>query len=59
MEEVSPRPVYLWVTEGREELREALQTYYGMMGRDPEAGVPLAYKLQELDVAWETEYLPR
>ena len=43
----------------REELREALQTYYGMMGWDPETGVPLAYKLQELDVAWATEYLPK
>jgi aldehyde:ferredoxin oxidoreductase len=35
-------------------LREAVQTYYGMMGWD-EKGVPRAEKLQELDLAWLTE----
>jgi aldehyde:ferredoxin oxidoreductase len=43
----------------REELREAMHTYYGMMGWNPETGVPLAGKLQELDVAWAEAYLPR
>ncbi len=43
----------------REELREAMHTYYGMMGWNPETGVPLAGKLQELDVAWAAGYLPK
>ena len=43
----------------REELREAIQLYYAMMGWDPETGVPLPAKLHELDVAWATEYLPK
>jgi len=30
-----------------------------MMGWDPATGAPLAGKLQELDVAWAGEYLPR
>ena len=42
----------------REELREAVHTYYGMMGWDTETGVPTAAKLQELGVAWAAEYLP-
>ena len=32
----------------REELLEAMHTYYGMMGWDEETGVPLAVKLEEL-----------
>ncbi len=43
----------------REELREAMHTYYSMMGWDPATGAPLTGKLQELDVAWAGEYLPR
>ena len=43
----------------REELREAMHTYYSMMGWDDETGVPLAVKLQELDVAWAEAYLPK
>jgi len=35
-----------------------MHTYYSMMGWDRETGVPLAGKLQELDVAWAAEYLP-
>ncbi|NLX43347.1 MAG: aldehyde ferredoxin oxidoreductase, partial [Chloroflexi bacterium] len=42
----------------REELREAVQLYYGMMGWDPESGRPSMGKLQELDIAWAAEYLP-
>jgi len=42
----------------REELRQAVHTYYAMAGWDPETGVPLPGKLQELDVAWAIEYLP-
>jgi aldehyde:ferredoxin oxidoreductase len=43
----------------REELREAVHTYYGMMGWDTETGVPKAEKLQELGVGWAAEYLPK
>ncbi len=41
----------------REELHEAVQTYYGMMGWDTQTGDPLIGTLQELDVAWAAEYL--
>jgi aldehyde:ferredoxin oxidoreductase len=40
------------------ELREAVHTYYGMMGWDRETGVPTLGKLQELNVGWAAEYLP-
>jgi aldehyde:ferredoxin oxidoreductase len=43
----------------REELREAVHTYYGMMGWAPETGRPLTAKLQELDIAWAETYLPK
>jgi aldehyde:ferredoxin oxidoreductase len=43
----------------REELREAVHTYYGMMGWNRETGVPTVDKLQELDVAWAEAYLPK
>jgi aldehyde:ferredoxin oxidoreductase len=42
----------------REELRQAMHTYYGMMGWDRETGVPAVEKLQELDVAWAAGHLP-
>jgi len=42
----------------REELREAIHTYYGMMGWDRETGVPTVEKLQELGVGWAVEHLP-
>jgi aldehyde:ferredoxin oxidoreductase len=42
----------------REELREALHTYYSMMGWDKETGVPTVEKLEELGVGWVAEYLP-
>lgn len=41
-----------------EELEEALTTFYGMMGWDPQTGVPTIYKLQELDIEWVAEHLP-
>ena len=41
----------------REELRQAVHTYYAMMGWDPETGIPLPGKLAELDVAWAGRYL--
>jgi aldehyde:ferredoxin oxidoreductase len=41
-----------------EELREAMQTYYGMMGWDQETGVPTTAKLHELGVGWAVEHLP-
>jgi aldehyde:ferredoxin oxidoreductase len=43
----------------RELLHEAMQSWYGMMGWNAETGVPLTGKLQELDVAWAAEYLPK
>jgi aldehyde:ferredoxin oxidoreductase len=43
----------------REELREAMHTYYGMMGWDEETGVPRGATLDELGVSWAKEYLPR
>ena len=33
-------------------LEDALTLFYGMMGWDSKTGVPLAIKLEELDVAW-------
>ncbi|MBN1584239.1 MAG: aldehyde ferredoxin oxidoreductase, partial [Anaerolineae bacterium] len=41
-----------------EELREAIQTYYGMMGWDQETGIPTTGKLHELDVGWAIKHLP-
>jgi len=35
-----------------EELRQAIDTYYGMMGWDKESGAPTAAKLQELGIGW-------
>ncbi|MBC7236367.1 MAG: aldehyde ferredoxin oxidoreductase family protein [Chloroflexi bacterium] len=43
----------------REELREAIHTYYGMMGWDRETGIPTPEKLHELGVGWAAEYLPK
>ena len=43
----------------REELREAVHTYYGMMGWDRETGLPTADTLQDLGVGWVEEYLPK
>ena len=43
----------------REELREAMHTYYGMMGWDEETGVPRPSTLQALDVSWAVQYLPK
>jgi aldehyde:ferredoxin oxidoreductase len=41
-----------------EGLREAIHTYYGMMGWDRETGVPTVDKLHELGIGWAAEYLP-
>lgn len=41
----------------RQALDAALSTFYGMMGWDPETGVPTEAKLHELDVAWVSEWL--
>ena len=40
-------------------LDESLTIFYGMMGWDPQTGVPTLGKLQELDIEWATEYLSR
>ncbi len=43
----------------REELREAMHTYYAMMGWDRETGAPTPEKLAELGVSWAAKYLPK
>jgi len=43
----------------REALREALDTFYGMMGWDTRTGVPTAATLHELGVSWAVEHLPK
>jgi aldehyde:ferredoxin oxidoreductase len=43
----------------REELREAVHTFYGMMGWDRETGLPTQEKLFELGVGWAASYLPK
>lgn len=43
----------------RKALREAIHTYYGMMGWNTKTGVPLPEKLHELDVSWAVKYLPK
>ena len=35
-----------------EEFARAREMYYGMMGWDPQSGVPSKYKLEELNVGW-------
>jgi aldehyde:ferredoxin oxidoreductase len=30
----------------------AIHTFYGMMGWDPETGVPTSEKLEELGISW-------
>ncbi|MGI6368970.1 MAG: aldehyde ferredoxin oxidoreductase family protein [Anaerolineae bacterium] len=42
----------------REELREAVQLFYEMMGWDRETGIPQAARLQELGVGWAIACLP-
>jgi aldehyde:ferredoxin oxidoreductase len=41
----------------RQALQEAIHTYYGIMGWDPETGVPTVAKLQELGIGWVASYL--
>jgi aldehyde:ferredoxin oxidoreductase len=41
----------------REELREALHHFYGVMGWDRETGVPTVEKLEELGVGWAAAHL--
>jgi aldehyde:ferredoxin oxidoreductase len=38
----------------REQFSKASKTYYEIMGRDPETGVPKRAKLSELDLGWLT-----
>jgi len=42
-----------------QELRRAVQVYYGMMGWDEETGVPRPGRLHELDVSWAAGYVPK
>ena len=39
-------------TFDKEDFKKAKRIYYGMMGWDPETGVPGEAKLHELDIAW-------
>jgi aldehyde:ferredoxin oxidoreductase len=41
-----------------QELRQAMRTYYVMMGWDRDTGVPHVEKLHELGVGWAAKYLP-
>ena len=41
----------------KENLREAIRLYYGMMGWDSETGIPTLAKLHELDLGWAKELL--
>jgi aldehyde:ferredoxin oxidoreductase len=43
----------------REELREAVHTYYAMMGWDKQTGAPSIDKLEELGVGWAAAHLGR
>ena len=43
----------------REILREAVHTYYAMMGWDKETGAPTVEKLEELGVGWAAAHLSR
>ena len=40
-------------------LSENLTTFNGMMGWDPQTGVPTLARLQELDVEWVADHLPQ
>ena len=40
-----------------DKMKEAIQTYYKMMGWDPETGVPTPEKLYELQIEWAIEKL--
>jgi aldehyde:ferredoxin oxidoreductase len=41
-----------------DELREAMRTYYVMMGWDRETGIPYVEKLEELGIGWAADHLP-
>ena len=36
----------------KEEFQQAIETYYGMMGWDPDTGIPTPAKLHELGLSW-------
>jgi aldehyde:ferredoxin oxidoreductase len=38
----------------KDEFDKAKRLYYGMMGWDPDTGIPTRAKLEELDIAWAT-----
>jgi aldehyde:ferredoxin oxidoreductase len=44
---------------GKQSMHQAIQTYYKMVGWDPERAVPTREKLQELDLGWVVEELDR
>jgi aldehyde:ferredoxin oxidoreductase len=43
----------------KEQFATALRKYFVMVGWDAETGAPLPEKLEELDIAWASEYLPK
>jgi len=67
MDDRLPERVYSPTTNGplsnvridRENVDEAIHTYYAMMGWDPETGIPTKAKLNELGVGWANSHLPR
>ncbi len=40
------------------QLREAIHTYYGMMGWNEETGIPTRGRLEELGIGWAADALP-
>jgi aldehyde:ferredoxin oxidoreductase len=45
------------VSVDRDALERAVHVYYGMMGWNPDTGIPTEHKLQELGVDWAIEHL--
>ncbi len=43
----------------RQEVEAAIRSYYGMMGWDRASGVPTQDKLDELNIGWAGQHLPR
>jgi len=39
-------------------LQECLSSFYGMMGWDPDTGVPTSATLQALGIEWASAHLP-
>ncbi len=66
-DDVLPDRLYTAFTDGplkdqpisRDDMQEALKTYYAMAGYEPEIGAPTAAKLHELDLGWVVDKLEK